>query len=170
MLHPAAHEEPALHLPVFDELFARCRGFAFHSRSERALVNERFGVAATPQVLIGLGVEEPAGVRRRRRMARPRRAAFGVGEAPYLLCIGRVDDQKGTGMLWRWFRAYKERHPGPLRLVFVGQVVDPPDAGDGRRRDRHGRRRGQVGACCAGRGRWWRPRRTSPSPSPWSRR
>ena len=31
-------------------------------------------------------------------------------------------------MLWRWFRAYKERHPGPLRLVFVGQVVNAPDA------------------------------------------
>ena len=65
VLHPAAHEEPALHLPLFDDLFARCRGFAFHSRSERALVTARFGVAATPQVLIGLGVEEPAGRRRR---------------------------------------------------------------------------------------------------------
>ena len=39
VLHPAAHEEPALHLPLFDDLFARCRGFAFHSRSERALVD-----------------------------------------------------------------------------------------------------------------------------------
>ena len=47
VLHPAAHEEPALHLPVFDELFRSCRGFAFHSRSERALVNARFGVAST---------------------------------------------------------------------------------------------------------------------------
>ena len=63
VLHPAAHEEPALHLPVFDELFRACRGFAFHSRSERALVNARFGVASTPQVLLGLGVEEPRGRR-----------------------------------------------------------------------------------------------------------
>jgi glycosyltransferase involved in cell wall biosynthesis len=122
VLHPAAHEEPALHLPLFDDLFTRCRGFAFHSRSERALVHERFGVASTPQVLVGLGIEEAgrgdsAGVA----------AAYGVGDVPYLVCIGRVDDQKGTGMLWRYFRAYKERHAGPLRLVFVGQVVDPPD-------------------------------------------
>jgi glycosyltransferase involved in cell wall biosynthesis len=41
-----------------------------------------------------------------------------------------VDDKKGTGILWRYFRAYKERHPGPLRLVLVGQVVNPPDPGD----------------------------------------
>jgi glycosyltransferase involved in cell wall biosynthesis len=128
VLHPAAHEEPALHLPLFDDLFARCRGFAFHSRSERALVTKRFGVAATPQVLIGLGVEEPAACEDGADAAV--RAAFGVEDVPYLVCIGRVDDQKGTGMLWRFFRAYKQRHPGPLRLVFVGQVVDAPEASD----------------------------------------
>jgi glycosyltransferase involved in cell wall biosynthesis len=119
VLHPAAHEEPALHLPVFDELFRMCRGFAFHSRSERALVNARFGVASTPQVLLGLGVEVPevGGT-----------GGSGAGDGPYLVCIGRVDDQKGTGMLWRWFRSYKERHPGPLTLVFIGQVVNAPEA------------------------------------------
>jgi glycosyltransferase involved in cell wall biosynthesis len=127
VLHPAAHEEPALHLPLFDELFRCCRGFAFHSRSERALVNARFGVATTPQVLIGLGVEEPAGPEEGGAAVR---TAHGLGDVPYLVCIGRVDDQKGTGMLWRFFRAYKERHPGPLRLVFVGQVVDPPAPAD----------------------------------------
>ncbi len=127
ILHPAAHEEPALHLPLYDELFARCRGFAFHSRSERTLVNERFGVATTPQVLIGLGVEEPPEGGGDEGAVR---VAYGLGEAPYLVCIGRVDDQKGTGMLWRSFRAYKRRHSGPLRLVLVGQVVDPPDRAD----------------------------------------
>ena len=127
VLHPAAHEEPALHLPLYDELFARCRGFAFHSRSERTLVNERFGVATTPQVLIGLGVEEPPEGGGDEGAVR---VEYGLGEAPYLVCIGRVDDQKGTGMLWRSFRAYKRRHPGPLRLVLVGQVVDPPDRAD----------------------------------------
>ncbi|HVB91216.1 MAG TPA: glycosyltransferase family 4 protein [Acidimicrobiales bacterium] len=124
IMHPAAHEEPALHLPLFDDLFSRCRGLVFQTRSERRLVHERFNVASTPQVLVGLGVEEAEG------SAAGARATFGLGEAPYLLCIGRVDDKKGTGILWRFFRAYKERHPGPLRLVLVGQVVDPPDDTD----------------------------------------
>jgi glycosyltransferase involved in cell wall biosynthesis len=123
ILHPAAHEEPALHLPLFDSLFSQCRGFAFHTRSERRLVADRFGVAATPQVLVGLGVEEAEGT------AESARSAFGLGDAPYLLCIGRVDDKKGTGVLWRYFRAYKERHPGDLLLVLAGQIVDPPDDG-----------------------------------------
>jgi glycosyltransferase involved in cell wall biosynthesis len=132
VLHPAAHEEPALHLPLFDELFAQCRGFVFHTRAERRLVNERFKVATTPQVLLGLGVEEAGGAADSGSEADPdtARARFDLGEAPYLLCIGRVDDQKGTGMLWRSFRAYKARHPGALRLVLVGQVVDPPEPAD----------------------------------------
>jgi len=123
ILHPAAHEEPALHLPLFDTLFSQCRGFAFHTRSERRLVVDRFGVATTPQVVVGLGVEEGGGT------AASARAAFGLGDAPYLLYIGRVDDKKGTGILWRYFRAYKERHPGDLLLVLAGQIVNPPEDG-----------------------------------------
>ena len=46
---------------LFDALFAQCRGFAFHTRSERRLVVERFGVATTPQVVVGLGIEEADG-------------------------------------------------------------------------------------------------------------
>jgi glycosyltransferase involved in cell wall biosynthesis len=121
IMHPAAHEEPALHLPIFDELFQQCRGFAFYTRSERRMVADRFGVGATPQVLVGLGVDEHDGDEQSARLE------CGLSDAPYLLCIGRVDDKKGTGILWRYFRTYKERHPGSLQLVLVGQVVDPPD-------------------------------------------
>ncbi len=125
IMHPAAHEEPVLYLPVFDELFARCRGFVFQTRSERRLVQERFKVGATPQVLVGLGVQEEVS-----RDGEATRRSFGVEETPYLICIGRVDDQKGTGMLAQFFRAYKERCRTSLRLVLVGQVVDAPEPAD----------------------------------------
>jgi glycosyltransferase involved in cell wall biosynthesis len=121
IMHPAAHEEPALHLGVFDGLFAQCRGFVFQTRSERRLVTERFSVATTPQVLVGLGVEEHEG------SAASVRSTFGLGDSPFVVCIGRVDDKKGTGILWRYFRSYKERYPSDLKLVLVGQVVDAPD-------------------------------------------
>jgi glycosyltransferase involved in cell wall biosynthesis len=124
IMHPAAHEEPALHLPLFAPLFEACRGFVFQTRSERRLVLDLFNVATTPQVLVGLGVEEADGTEAEAR------SAFGLGEAPYLLCVGRVDDKKGTGILWRYFRSYKARHPEPLKLVLVGQVVNPPEPDD----------------------------------------
>jgi glycosyltransferase involved in cell wall biosynthesis len=121
VLHPAAQEEPALHLPIFQTLFEQCGAFAFHTRSERRLVVDQFGVGPTPQVLVGLGVDEVDGT------AADARHQFGLGDQPYLICIGRVDDKKGTGILWRYFRTYKQRHPGALKLVLVGQVVDSPD-------------------------------------------
>ena len=129
VMHPAAHEEPFLHLPVFDELFASCRGFVFQTRSERALVERRFDIGGARQVLMGLGVEEPDAAEVGSDAATAR-TCFGLGDDPYLLCVGRVDDEKGTGMLSRWFRAYKDLHPEALRLVLVGQVVDPPDPAD----------------------------------------
>jgi glycosyltransferase involved in cell wall biosynthesis len=54
------------------------------------------------------------------------RASSEVGGRPYLLCLGRVDEGKGTEVLARFFAAYKRRRPGPLALVFAGPVVHPP--------------------------------------------
>jgi glycosyltransferase involved in cell wall biosynthesis len=121
IMHPAAHDEPPIRLPVFPPVFQQVRGLVFQTRSERRMVLERFKVGATPQVLVGLGVDEVDG------SADEARRALDLPDVPYLLCIGRVDDKKGTGILWRYFRSYKERHPGPLKLVLVGQVIDAPE-------------------------------------------
>jgi len=121
VMHPAAHAEPPIRLSVFTPVFHGVRGLVFQTYSEKRLVLERFKVGATPQIVVGLGVEEVAG------SAGDARRALGLSDDPYLLCIGRVDDKKGTGILWRYLRAYKERHPGPLKLVLVGQLIDAPD-------------------------------------------
>lgn len=125
ILHAAAHDEAPIRLPVFDEVFRSAGGLVFHTFGERKLVHQLFDVAQRPQIVLGLGVEgHPADAAAAAR-------ATGLGSRPYLCCIGRVDDQKGCGALWRFFLAYKERHPGPLALVFAGQVVDrPPDHPD----------------------------------------
>ena len=95
VLHPAAHEEPALHLPVFDELFARCRGFAFHSRSERALVNDRFGVAATPQVWSASGSRSRRRSTARRATARPPVPPSGSARRPTSSASGGWTTRRG---------------------------------------------------------------------------
>ena len=103
----------------------------------------RFGVATTPQVLVGLGVEEP----RRGGGSGTRRGAgrLRAGGVPYLVCIGRVDDQKGTGMLWRFFRAYKRAPPGPAPPRVRRPGGRPARAGRRHRRDGHDRRRAKWG-------------------------
>lgn len=124
VMHPAAHDEPALALPVFDEVFGAAASFVFQTAAERQLVMDRFGVTTTPQILLGLGVDGPP--------ADPDRASVtsAVGDRPFVVCLGRVDDEKGAGLLASYFAAYKDRHPGPLALVFAGPVVDTPPARD----------------------------------------
>jgi glycosyltransferase involved in cell wall biosynthesis len=117
VLHPSAHDEVPIRLPLFQDVFAAARALVFWTRDEQALTNRLFPVGAAPQLVLGLGVESaPAD-------AAAAGATTGLDGRPYLLCLGRVDDAKGAPPLVRWFAAYKERHPGPLALVLAGPVV-----------------------------------------------
>lgn len=120
VMHPAAHDEPPLRLPLFADVFAAARGLVFQTEGERRLVEGLFPVASTRQIVLGLGIEEGEGD------PGAARSDLGLGTRPYLLYVGRVDDGKGTGMLARFFAAYKARRPGPLALVLAGPVIDPP--------------------------------------------
>ncbi|MFC0082158.1 glycosyltransferase family 4 protein [Aciditerrimonas ferrireducens] len=118
VLHPAAHDEPALYLPVFGRTFASADALCYHTEAERRLVQQVYPeTAATPQLVLGLGVATPPPARR------PGGEVLGLGDRPYLVSVGRVDEHKGSVMLARFFAAYKERHPGPLALALVGPVA-----------------------------------------------
>ena len=116
VLHPAAHDEPALYLPVFRGTFASADGLCYHTTAERRLVQRVHPTAESPQVVLGLGVGEAAGA------GRPGGEVLGIGDRPYVVSVGRVDEHKGSKMLATYFSTYKERHPGPLALVLVGPV------------------------------------------------
>jgi len=125
VLHPAAHDEPAVHLPVYRPLFAAAQGFVFQTWGERALVQRLFPVAQVPQVVVGLGIEEPGADL---GPGTPPGDLAGIGDRPYVLCLGRVDGFKGSTMLAAFFAAYKQRRPGPLALVMAGPVTAAPPA------------------------------------------
>jgi glycosyltransferase involved in cell wall biosynthesis len=118
VLHPAAHDEPALYLSAFRQSFRRVDGFVYHTQAERDLMEYAFGNGARPQIVLGLGVSDPAGSGRRGG------DLLGLGDRPYLCYLGRVDEHKGCGMLAEYFARYKERHPGDLALAMVGPVSD----------------------------------------------
>jgi glycosyltransferase involved in cell wall biosynthesis len=120
VLHPAAHDEAPLRLPLFRELFGDAAGLVYWSEAERRLTERVFPVAARPQLVLGVGVEAGEGAPAAARIA------TGVGDGPFLLCLGRVDDGKGARLLAECFVRYKARRPGPLRLVFAGPVADAP--------------------------------------------
>jgi glycosyltransferase involved in cell wall biosynthesis len=118
VMHPAAHDEPALRLPLLRSVFRGCEGFVYNMAGERRLVESVCPEAALrPSLISGFGIELPASVR-------PEAGSALSDGAPYLVSVGRVDAAKGSLLLAKWFAAYKERRPGPLKLVLVGQVAD----------------------------------------------
>lgn len=120
VLHPAAHDELPIRLPIFQRVFGAAQGLAYHTEAERRFVEQLFPVAHHREIVLGLGSDPEPGD------AAAAREKLGLDDRPYLVCLGRVDDGKGTATLARFFIEYKRRHPGPLRLVFVGPVVHQP--------------------------------------------
>ena len=122
VLHPAAHDEPAIRLPLYRRgvrggarpCLLHGRGAAISSRSgsRRRSPSRKWSSAS-------------ASTRHQRRGA-PRRA--GLERRPYLLCLGRVDHSKGTRLLASLFARYKQRNPGPVALAVVGPVQRPVPA------------------------------------------
>ncbi|MBW3614318.1 MAG: glycosyltransferase, partial [Actinobacteria bacterium] len=117
VLHPTAHDEPAIHLPIFDLLFTLPSAFGFLTEEEEALVSWRFGVRR-PSAVTGIGVDLEAG-----GDADAFRRRFELGDKPYLLYLGRIEPAKGTDELVEYFDAYKQRNPAPLKLVLAGEAV-----------------------------------------------
>ena len=117
VLHPTAHDEPPLRLSIFDEVLRLPDALAFLTPEEEQIVQARFPGAPGGDV-IGIGIDTD-------RPGQPDRfrARFGLGDAPYLLYVGRVDPAKGAAELLDFFDHYKQRNPGPLRLVLLGEQV-----------------------------------------------
>lgn len=122
VLHPTAHDEPPLYLAIYDLMFRLPRAFGFLTPEEAALVLGRFRIRR-PSVTTGVGVDldvdasGAAGFRQR----------FDLGDDPFLLYVGRLDPHKGAQELATSFVTYKGRRPGPLKLVFVGEPIQPVD-------------------------------------------
>jgi len=120
VLHPAAHDEATLRLPMFREVFTAARGLVFYTHAEQKLVESRFPVATAAQIVLGLGCDAPP------TPADAPNDPIGLGDRPYVVCLGRVESSKGTDALARAFVRFQERHASPLQLVFVGPVLDRP--------------------------------------------
>lgn len=125
VLHPAAHAEMAIDLPIYDRVFESVDALVYQTAAERKVVEDRFNVAQKPAINLGMGFDSQvvsSGAVRNR---------IGVDDAPYLICLGRVDVPKGTSLLAELFGEYKLRNPSNLKLVIAGPVsVLPPSRPD----------------------------------------
>lgn len=119
LLIPTAHDEPPIYLHHYDHVFQQAKGIFYLTEEEKSFVNERFHNNQVPSVITGGGVEVPE------LISLPNiKEEFDLSEN-YVLYVGRIDESKGCGQLFRYFQQYKKRNPGNLKLVLVGKAVMP---------------------------------------------
>jgi glycosyltransferase involved in cell wall biosynthesis len=122
VLVPTAEEDPAIELPVFGDLFRAPRGLVYLTPEEKALVQGVSQNQGLPSVVVGSGINVPAGWREV-----DARARFGLPER-YLLYVGRIDRNKGVDRLFADYRRLREEWPAAPPLVLVGRPALPiPD-------------------------------------------
>ena len=114
VLHPAAHDEPAVELTTVREIFRRADAFGFLTPEERSLTERLLGRTVVGDV-VGIGFDDTVDA-----AAVPIPA---IGDRPFILCLGRLDPGKGVHDLLSYFVQHHRRQRGDLCLVFAGDRV-----------------------------------------------
>jgi glycosyltransferase involved in cell wall biosynthesis len=137
ILVPTAHNEPAIHLSIYREMFAKAAAVAFNTEVEKNFLKTTFQFRAVAEETVGCGVdlmqdqsqadepepedeEElhkrlPAHLRARGAQFRRRHRLQGQ----FLLYGGRIDAGKGCEELIEYFTSYKEQG-GDAQLALMG--------------------------------------------------
>jgi glycosyltransferase involved in cell wall biosynthesis len=123
VLVPTAHDELPIYLGIFDALFEKARRLLCLTPEELAFLRRRFFHLDLNAEVLGMGLdpaEEPPpdsewdALRSR------------MGDCPFVLYIGRIDESKGCGTLVRFFERYvSERRNESLKLLMLGRPGMP---------------------------------------------
>jgi glycosyltransferase involved in cell wall biosynthesis len=113
MLIPTAHDEPALGLSLYRDVFITPKAIGYLSVEEMAMVHGRFDNGHIPHTVLGCGIDVPQG----EKAGAAVKALLGT---PYIAYVGRIEGAKGCTTLFDYFCAYKRRNGGDLRLVLMG--------------------------------------------------
>ena len=124
LLVPTAHDEFPMYFRYYERVFCSAKGFIWNTLVEKNFVEGRFPkIKNTPGVIAGVGVDVPDGD----LPDIPQK----IQNSPYIVYAGRIDNGKGCGEMFRFFRRYKQQYGGSLQLVLMGKaVMEVPEADD----------------------------------------
>jgi glycosyltransferase involved in cell wall biosynthesis len=149
ILVPTAHDEPAIRLDLYRELFSLPAGIAYNTDSERRFLTTHFSIRAIEEETVGCGVDLPQS----QAYSREREAGAAAGEehnhdeaspsfrphlaqrgtifrrrhrlhGPIALYGGRIDPGKGCEELIEYFSTYVQEG-GDASLVLMGMKLMP---------------------------------------------
>ncbi len=122
LVHPTAHEEWPFRRRITSHSLRHADGIACFSPEERRLVERRIRPRC-PVRVVPLGLADLPSDRNPKRF----RQRFDLSDAPYVLCLGRVDPNKGIDELVATFQAFRTTIDPSLHLVLMGaQMMDLP--------------------------------------------
>ena len=122
ILVPTAERDAALGLSIFGPVFRAARAVMYNSPEERAIIQAAAGNASVPGVVVGIGSDLP----RETSPDRFRRKYDISG--PFVIYVGRIDQNKGCAELFDYFGSYRPRLGQQLSLVLAGNSILPiPD-------------------------------------------
>jgi glycosyltransferase involved in cell wall biosynthesis len=146
ILVPTAHDEPAIRLDLYKDLFSLPAGLAYNTESERRFLTTHFSIRAVEEETVGCGVDLPQGSPQRTAAEgdapppadeepasdesspsfRPHLAQRGTIfrrrhrlHGPFALYGGRIDPGKGCEELIEYFSTYVQEG-GDASLVLMG--------------------------------------------------
>jgi glycosyltransferase involved in cell wall biosynthesis len=113
LLWPCLHDEARAYLMAVQVLLRSVRGLLFNTEDEHMLMRRKLGIDHPRGYVVGCGVDDVRGDAARFR------AVTGIGD-PFLLYAGRLEAVKNVPHMLKAFAHYKTAHPGPLKLVLMG--------------------------------------------------
>ncbi len=146
LLVPTAHDEPAIRLGIYRDVFAAAAGIAWNTEVERRFVTSRFQLRTLVEDVVGCGVDLPEGeaitdTGDRENVAPSSRETLAPHlEGPanafrrrhrlhgqFALYGGRIDRGKGCEELLEYFQTYRNEG-GDATLALMGTKLMPlPD-------------------------------------------
>ena len=112
---PCLHDEPYARLGIVADMLRGARGVMFNAYPEADLGQELAGGGIDRWTIVGLGFEpDPPGD------AAAFRERHGLGDAPFILSVGRREGGKNIPLLIEYFVRYKTLRGGDLRLLQAG--------------------------------------------------
>ena len=147
ILVPTAHDEPAIHLDIYKELFSLPAGLAYNTEVERRFLTTHFSIRAVEEETVGCGVDlpgTPPPIRTEDESDEEDRAADEASPSfrphlahrgamfrrrhrlhgPFALYGGRIDAGKGCEELIEYFSTYVQ-DGGDASLVLMGVKLMP---------------------------------------------
>jgi glycosyltransferase involved in cell wall biosynthesis len=149
LLVPTAHDEPAIRLGIYEDVFSSAAAIAWNTEVERRFVSARFRLRALVEDVVGCGVDLPEGEASMAESGSPPVGLATTAREPlaphlegaanafrrrhrmyghFLLYGGRIDPGKGCEELLEYFQTFiKEGGAASLMLMGVKLMPLPED-------------------------------------------